>query len=136
MSAKVLFEGNYSRYRSTLMGVAMLSIMLSHQRFVHVFPINLFMSFGHWGVDIFLFLSGMGMVGSLMAHTVKEFYYRRFKRLIPLCVLCGAIKYGVFLLSLFYYFLLFIFSSIFSMVEVLSVCVHAIILCNGIHNAL
>ena len=99
MSAKVIFEGNYSRYRSTLMGVAMLSIMFSHQRFVHVFPFNVFESFGHWGVDVFLFLSGMGMVGSLMAHTVKEFYFRRFKRLIPLCVLCGTIKYGVFLLS-------------------------------------
>ena len=64
----------------------MLSIMFSHQRFVHVFPFNVFESFGHWGVDVFLFLSGMGMVDSLMAHTVKEFYFRRFKRLIPLCV--------------------------------------------------
>ena len=95
---KALFFDNFSRYRSVLMGIAMLSIMLSHQRFVHVFPFNVFESYGHWGVDIFLFLSGIGMVRSLATHSVSEFYHRRFNRLVPICVFCGALKYLLYLL--------------------------------------
>ena len=74
MKIKVILEDHLSKYRSVLMGIAMLSIMLSHQRFVHVFPFNVFESYGHWGVDVFLFLSGMGMVRSLMTYSTKFFY--------------------------------------------------------------
>ena len=92
------FQNKISDYRSILMGVAMLSIMLSHQRFVHCFPFNVFEAFGHWGVDIFLFLSGMGMVRSLESHSIRQFYGRRFLRLIPLCVFCGTLKYIAYLI--------------------------------------
>lgn len=97
MNCRTLFFENYSKYRSALMGVAMLSIMFSHQRFVHVFPFNIFESYGHWGVDIFLFLSGMGMVSSLASRSIKSFYHRRFMRLAPICIFCGTLKYLVFL---------------------------------------
>ena len=80
------------------MGVAMLSIMLFHQYFTSVFPFNFFHNFGYWGVDVFLFLSGMGLVNSLEKYNVCTFYKRRFMRIIPICILCGTIKYSVFLL--------------------------------------
>jgi peptidoglycan/LPS O-acetylase OafA/YrhL len=86
-----------SEYRSALMGIAMLSIMLSHQRFVHFFPFNVFEAYGHWGVDIFLFLSGMGMVRSLENHSIGLFYRRRFLRLVPICIFCGVFKYLAYL---------------------------------------
>ena len=97
MNYRDLFWGDFSKYRSALMGVAMLSIMLSHQRFVHGLPWNVFEAYGHWGVDVFLFLSGMGMVRSLSKYSTGEFYFRRFKRLFPICIFCGVLKYLVFL---------------------------------------
>lgn len=75
------------------MGVAMLSIMLFHQYFCSTWPLNLFQKVGFWGVEIFLFLSGMGLVRSLRKNTLKEFYRRRFLRIIPPCLVCGLAKY-------------------------------------------
>lgn len=97
MEKKLFFLNKLSQYRSSLMGVAILSIMLSHQRFVHFFPFNVFEAYGHWGVDIFLFLSGMGMVRSFENHSIGEFYRRRFLRLVPICIFCGVIKYLIYL---------------------------------------
>lgn len=84
-------------HRSAIMGIAMLSIMLFHQEFLSVPPFNAFHYCGYWGVEIFLFLSGMGMVNSLNSHSTREFYKRRFIRLFPACFLFGSIK------ILFYY---------------------------------
>ena len=80
------------------MGLAMLSIMLFHQPFTSSIPFNLFHNFGYWGVDVFLFLSGMGLVRSLANNSLKVYYYRRFNRIIPSCFLCGSIKYMIYLL--------------------------------------
>ena len=71
----------------------MILIMLFHQYFTRIFPFNFFHNFGHWGVDIFLFLSGMGMVKSLNINSLGVFYKRRFLRLFPSCVFCGTAKY-------------------------------------------
>lgn len=87
-----------SQYRSAIMGMSMLSIMLLHQCFTSVVPFNIFHNFGNWGVDVFLFLSGMGMVRSLEKNTLKEFYKRRFVRIVPSCFLCGSLKYIIFYL--------------------------------------
>ena len=51
------------------MGLSMLSIMLFHQYLSSVFPFNFFHNFGYWGVDVFLFLSGAGLVYSLNKNT-------------------------------------------------------------------
>lgn len=48
-----LYEG-ISHNRTILMGIAMLSIMLFHQEWVSIFPLNAFHIWGHYGVDIFL----------------------------------------------------------------------------------
>lgn len=84
--------------RTAIMGIAMVSIMLFHQCFTSVIPFNAFHNFGYWGVDIFLFLSGMGLAHSLENNSVAVFYKRRFKRIIPSCIICGVVKYIAFLI--------------------------------------
>ena len=81
--------------RSAIMGLSMVFIMLFHQYFTSVFPFNLFHNYGHWGVDVFLFLSGMGLVNSLEKNSIKDYYKRRFMRLVPSCIFCGSLKYLV-----------------------------------------
>ncbi|MBO7047192.1 MAG: acyltransferase [Prevotella sp.] len=87
-----------SEYRTAIMGLAMLSIMLFHQYFTTDIPFNAFHYFGYWGVDVFLFLSGMGLERSLENNPLPVYYKRRFKRIIPSCILCGTTKYLTFIL--------------------------------------
>lgn len=87
-----------SKYRTAIMGLSMLSIMLFHQYFTSTIPFNFFHNFGYWGVDVFLFLSGMGLVNSLNYNSLKTYYSRRFNRIIPSCFLCGSVKYILFIL--------------------------------------
>ena len=87
-----------SKNRTAVMGFSMLSIMLFHQYFISVFPFNIFHNYGFWGVDIFLFLSGMGLVNSLEKNSIMTFYKRRLMRLVPACLICGTVKYFLFLL--------------------------------------
>lgn len=86
-----------SQHRAFIMGFSILSIMLFHQYYIDIVPFNIFHIFGYWGVDIFLFLSGMGLVNSLKKNTLKNYYKRRFVRLAPSCILCGSIKYAIFI---------------------------------------
>lgn len=92
------FNKSTSEHRASIMGLSMLSIMLFHQYFTSTIPFNLFHNFGYWGVDVFLFLSGMGLVNSLNNNSIKVYFSRRFNRLIPSCFLCGSLKYIAFLL--------------------------------------
>jgi peptidoglycan/LPS O-acetylase OafA/YrhL len=85
-----------SQHRSALMGISILSIMMCHQYFTSTFPFNFFHIFGYWGVDIFLFLSGMGLVNSLNKNTISTYYKHRIVRLAPSCILCGSIKFIIF----------------------------------------
>lgn len=74
-----------SRNRTLLMGMSMISIMLFHQ---HFFPLRFFSLFGHWGVDVFFFLSGMGVSYSLRKNNLARYYVNRVKRIMPawICV--------------------------------------------------
>lgn len=104
INTQLLFHKDFikvtSEYRTAIMGLSMLSIMLFHQYFTSTIPFNVFHSLGYWGVDIFLFLSGIGLVNSLNKNSTKEYYKRRFIRIIPSCILCGTTKYLLF--TLFY----------------------------------
>lgn len=76
-----------SRYRSELMGTAMLWVMLFHA-FDLVLPfsfLNWLRAAGFGGVDIFILLSGVGLVRSLnrREQTAGEFLARRAKRILP-----------------------------------------------------
>ena len=86
-----------SQHRTAIMGISILSIMLFHQYFTSVFPFDIFHNIGYWGVDVFLFLSGMGLVHSLKKNTITTYYKRRLVRLAPSCILCGTIKYAIYL---------------------------------------
>lgn len=92
------FLKDISEYRSTMMGLSILAIILFHQDFVNGFPLNFFHYYGYWGVDIFLLLSGMGLVNSLNKYPIHTFYQRRLLRLFPSCIFCGIFKCVVTLL--------------------------------------
>lgn len=77
-----------SKYRTQLMGLAMLWVVFFHMK-ISVHPI-LFQikAIGYAGVDIFLFISGIGMVFSLQNNkSIKEFYKRRCLRILPAYIL-------------------------------------------------
>lgn len=89
---------DFSKYRSAVMGVYILSIALFHQHFLHSFPWNIFHYYGYWGVDVFLLLSGMGMVNALSKYPISIFFQHRIKRLLPSCIFCGILKCAIYLL--------------------------------------
>lgn len=74
-----------SKYRTPLMGIAALMIIFCHApQYGVVMPsfISNFISRGGLGVDIFLYLSGVGCWYSLSKGvTLKSWYYKRFIRI-------------------------------------------------------
>lgn len=75
-----------SRYRGELMGLAMLWVMLFHAYNVSFgLPVlNGLKAFGYLGVDIFIFLSGMGLQVSLSkGRKLSEYFRRRALRILP-----------------------------------------------------
>lgn len=94
---KEQFLKDISVHRSAIMGISIIAILLFHQDFVSSFPLNMFHYFGYWGVDVFLLLSGMGLVNSLHKYPIRIFYRRRLLRLLPSCFFCGIIKCFTFL---------------------------------------
>ena len=69
-------------------GIAIFMILLYHQpdggaiKGIYFYP-------GFMGVDIFLFFSGFGLCYSLNKKSIKEFYKRRFVRILPLYIVLG-----------------------------------------------
>lgn len=82
-----LFE-NIGKYRSALMGLAMVLVFLYHAQSKKLG----FMPTGIWesifdnfnlGVDAFFFLSAFGLCFSLKKNDIRTFYQNRFKRILP-----------------------------------------------------
>jgi peptidoglycan/LPS O-acetylase OafA/YrhL len=77
----------FSKYRSELMGVAMLWVMLFHAADLDfgLTPLNWLRSAGFGGVDIFILLSAMGLFFSLSAQdqSYSTFMARRASRILP-----------------------------------------------------
>ena len=95
------------KYRNTIMGIACIMIMVFHSNLP---AINLvfFKRYLYIGVDIFLFVSGIGIVQSLSKDSdIKAFYKRRFQRIIPYSVPL-IITLG---------FLLFLYDKDFSVID-------------------
>ena len=90
------FVEKISQNRSFIMGFSIISIMLFHQQWINFPPFNAFHIWGHYGVDIFLFVSGFGLAFSINKYSQIEFYKRRVMRLLPLCIFCGILKYSVY----------------------------------------
>lgn len=75
-----------SKYRSYLMGVAMIMVVMYHSTIINTsLRCTLIKNIGNSGVDIFLFVSGIGMYFSLMkSNDIGKFYKRRLLRLVPI----------------------------------------------------
>ncbi|MBR3402409.1 MAG: acyltransferase [Parasporobacterium sp.] len=81
-----------SRYRSVLMGIAILLIVWYHSSFQFDFvsfePLRLSLAFlkelCYCGVDIFMFLSGMGIWSSLEKNSISQFARNRFRKILPI----------------------------------------------------
>ncbi len=86
--------------RVFIMGLAIVSIMLFHQYFCYQYfidckPLKLFTKFGHFGVDVFFFVSGMGIALSLARNSLSSFFVNRVSRLIPAWLLVTALTYAL-----------------------------------------
>ena len=88
------------RYRNAIMGFAALYILFFHEWIVitgedsaFYFAEKFIKRIGFYGVDIFFFLSGMGLIYSIEKHNVLEFYKRRFVRVfIPFFIMAIIIS--------------------------------------------
>ena len=84
MKIKDIELENISRYRGELMGAAMLFVILFHVGLPRDDTFFGLRRMGNIGVDIFLFLSGMGLWFSWSKHPdTKDFYLRRWLRIYP-----------------------------------------------------
>ena len=85
---------NISRFRGALMGIAMLIIILFH---VDLARSDMFFGLrrmGNLGVDMFLFLSGIGLWFSWMkTPRYKHFYVRRLIRIYPAWLIIACLYY-------------------------------------------
>ena len=96
MKIKDISLSDISRYRGELMGLAILFVMLFH---VNLPRNDMFFGLrrlGNIGVDMFFFLSGMGLWFSWMkSNTIqlRRFYLRRFLRIYPTWLLVACAFY-------------------------------------------
>lgn len=100
-------EYNYlelvSKHRAELMGIATLWIFVLH-KWERIFsniriigPLEWYtVNYGACGVDIFMFISGMGLVFAIgKSKTIKEFYYRRIKRIFIPYLIEAILLFGL-----------------------------------------
>jgi len=76
-----------SRYRSAIMGLATIWVVLFHwcENFTFAPPLESLARCGYGGVDVFLLLSGFGLyIGYNKYSSVWPFYIKRFSRLYPI----------------------------------------------------
>lgn len=85
---------NISRYRAEQMGAAMLFVILFHVALDRGDPFYGLRRCGNVGVDIFLFLSGVGLWFSwTKTPDVRQFYRRRLLRILPTWLVCATAFY-------------------------------------------
>lgn len=109
--------------RNILLGIATIMIVLFHSpslNFNNILGYNLSSNILNFirkicniGVDIFLFLSGIGLYFSYSKNNIKQFYKNRFKKIIPPVIIFMCIYYSIIGVSsikeLFEHFLLLSF---------------------------
>lgn len=86
---------NISTYRTPIMGISIIWVILYHIGLEYEFTnpiIGKIASLGYGGVDFFIFLSGFGLYYSyLKNNNVGNFYYKRFRRIVPEFILVTII---------------------------------------------
>ena len=96
MEKRSLHWGLVSKYRTEIMGLACIWVVLHHYNNTMIFPDALwplyrFTVYGNAGVDIFLFLSGIGLFFAFQKDSIRlgDFYIKRIVRLIlPYILIC------------------------------------------------
>lgn len=78
------FRQSLNEDRFVYYGIAILLVVLYHLYCRTGLGIVAPFSKGAIGVDIFLFFSGYGLCYSYEKNTLKEYYWRRFKRILPI----------------------------------------------------
>ncbi|MEC4888432.1 MAG: acyltransferase [Nitrospira sp.] len=89
-----------SRYRTEIMGMAILWVVLFHARIdfpsALFLPVQFVKDLGYGAVDLFFFLSGFGLFCSWSKGcTVREFYTARLMRILPTYWIAVALYYGI-----------------------------------------
>ena len=83
-----------SKYRGALMGAAMLIIILFHMPLARSSAFFGLARCGNVGVDMFLFLSGIGLWYAWTKNpSYKNFYWRRYIRIYPAWLIIASIFY-------------------------------------------
>ena len=94
MKIKNIELANISRYRGELMGIAMIFIFLFHFALPRSDMFFGLRRVGNIGVDMFLFLSGVGLWFSWMKHpSLKLFFKRRYLRVYPAWFIISCLYY-------------------------------------------
>ncbi len=94
LNIKDIDLANISRFRAQQMGVAMLIIILFHVGLPRFDPFFGLRRMGNIGVDIFLFLSGVGLWFSWMkTPSFRHFLMRRYLRVYPAWLLIACLYY-------------------------------------------
>ena len=94
MTIKDIELENISRYRGELMGAAMLFIMLFHVGLPQSDSFFGLRRMGNIGVDMFLFLSGIGLwFAWLKRPEVRHFFARRYLRVYPAWLIAASLYY-------------------------------------------
>lgn len=94
MKIKDIELANISRYRGELMGAAMLFVILFHVGLSRTDPFYGLRRCGNVGVDIFLFLSGVGLWFSWTRNpSLRHFFTRRMLRIYPAWILLSSLFY-------------------------------------------
>ena len=94
MKIKDIELANISRYRGELMGAAMLFIILFHVALPRENAFFGLRRMGNVGVDMFLFLSGIGLWFSWMKNpSAKHFFIRRYLRIYPAWLIIACLYY-------------------------------------------
>ena len=85
---------NISRFRAEQMGAAMLFVILFHVALDRGDPFYGLRRCGNVGVDMFLFLSGVGLwFAWTRTPSVAHFYRRRLLRIVPTWLVCATAFY-------------------------------------------
>lgn len=85
---------NVSRFRGSLMGIAMLVIILFHVDLARTDAFFGLRRMGNIGVDMFLFLSGVGLWFSWVKQpSYRHFYLRRLIRIYPAWLIIASLYY-------------------------------------------
>lgn len=99
----MLHLSDISKYRSELMGWAIVWIMMLHFTFTQINPLGFLAQYGFAGVDIFMMVSGLGLFFSIDKNkSIGRYYKRRILRIFPTYYILGVFVSFFYLKTLYF----------------------------------